>query len=54
VAVGDRGGEIDQLAVVRARMLAQHFKGARIVDAVAFHQDALGPLDRRATPERAL
>jgi hypothetical protein len=32
----------------------EHLERALIVDRVAFHQDPLGSLDRRAAPERAL
>jgi hypothetical protein len=52
VAVVDGGGKVDQLAVVGVRLLAQHLERAGFVDAVAFHEDALGSLDQRAAPER--
>ena len=41
------------LRLAVARLLAQHLEGARLVDRVAFHQDALGALGERAAPEGA-
>ena len=52
MAVDDRGGEVEQLAVVDARVLVQHLERARLFDRVAFHQDPLRTLDQRATSER--
>src|SRR5215210_4040414 len=54
VSVDDGGREVDQLAVVDARALAQHLERAGLVDGVALHQDALRALGQRATPERPL
>ena len=42
-----------ELAVGGARVFAQHLEGGGLVDGVAFHQDALGPLGQRAATERA-
>ena len=53
MAVDDGGCEVDALAVVDARVLAQHLEGAHSVDGVALHQDALGGFDERAASERA-
>ena len=53
MAVDDGGGEVDQLAVGNARMLAQQLEGVRFVDAVTFHQNPLDAFDQRAAPERA-
>ena len=53
MAVDDRAGEIDQLAVGHARLFAQHLKSAVLANGVAFHQDALGAFGQRPAPERA-
>ena len=54
MSVDDRGREIHELAVIDTRLLAQHVKRRLLVDPVALHQDALGPLDQRAAPEGSL
>jgi hypothetical protein len=53
VAIDDGRGKVDQLAVAHPRLLAQHLERARLVDRVAFHQNALGSLGQRAPPKRA-
>jgi hypothetical protein len=53
VPVDDGGGEVDELAIVDSRALAQHLEGGGLVDGVAFHQDALGALGQGAPSERA-
>src|SRR3954468_12707307 len=53
VAVDDGGGDVAQLAVGVARLVAQHVERGGVVDGVAFHEDALGPLGDGAAPERA-
>jgi hypothetical protein len=53
VAVDDGGGDLDERAVGGALVLAQHLEGACLVDAVAFHEDALSALSQGTTPERA-
>ena len=53
MAVDDGGREVDELAVVDARLLAQHLERARAVDGVTFHQDPLRAFDERAASERA-
>jgi hypothetical protein len=53
VAVDDRGGEVDEFAVVDARPLAQHLKRGVLVDGVAFHEDALRAFDLGSAAERA-
>ena len=54
VAVDDRLGDVDELAAVVLRVVAQHLERSVGIDGVAGHQDPLRLLDRRATPERAL
>ena len=54
MAVDDRRGEVDELAVIDTGLLAQHLECARLVDAVALHEDPLGSLGQRAAPECAL
>jgi hypothetical protein len=51
VAVDDGGGDVDELAVGRAGVLAQHFEGACFVDGMAFHEDALGTLGEGTSPK---
>src|SRR5436190_22299519 len=46
--------EVDDAPVRLARLLAQELERLALVDAVALHDDALGPLDRAAPLERAL
>src|ERR1700691_703813 len=47
-------GEVHEPAVIDPGLLAQHLECARLVDAVALHEYALGSLDQRTAPERAL
>jgi hypothetical protein len=54
VAVDHSGGNVDQLAVGGARVVAQHLKGSRLVYRVALHEYPLCALGDGATPERAL
>jgi hypothetical protein len=54
VTVDDCRGEVDQLSVVDARVLAEHLERARLVDGVAFHEDALCSLDQGTSSERTL
>jgi hypothetical protein len=54
VAVHDGRGEVDQLAVVGARALAEHLERLVIVDGMAFHQYSFGPLDQRPSAEGTL
>jgi len=54
MSVDDRGGEIDEFAVVDTRPIAQHLKGRISVNRMAFHEDSFGTLDHGATPEGAL
>ncbi len=54
MAVDDGGGKVDQLAVIDTGLLAEHLEGARLVDAVALHQDPLGSLGQGTAPECAL
>ena len=54
VTISDGGSDVDDLAIGGAGLIAQHVDGARLVDQMAFHQDALGPLSNGASPKRAL
>ena len=54
VAVDDCGGEVEEFAVVDSRVIAEEFVGVLLVDAVAFHEDAFGAFDQRASSECAL
>ena len=54
VPVDDRAGELNDFAVADVGLVAQHREGGVLVDAVALHQDPLGPLDCRATLERSV
>jgi len=54
VAVDHGGREVDELAVIDPRAVAQHLERNTFVDPMAFHQDPLGPLDQRTATERAL
>jgi hypothetical protein len=49
VAVDDGSGNVGKLAVDGARVLAEHLESARLIDRVAFHQNALGALSDGAT-----
>ena len=51
MAVDDGGREVDELAVVGPRLLAQHLEGRCVVDRVAFHEDALRAFGQGAPPE---
>lgn len=53
MTVDDGSGEVGQLAVGGARVCAQHLERAVLVDRVALHQDALGSLGQRPSPECA-
>src|SRR5437660_1064408 len=54
VALEDELGRGGESQVLVARLAAQHLEGGVLVEAVALHQDALGPLDQRALLERGL
>ena len=54
MSVDDRGGEVDQLSVVDARVVAEHLERALLVDGMAFHEDALRSLDQGTPSERTL
>ena len=53
-AVDDGVCDVDQFSVAAAGVGAKQFERGRIIDVVAFHQDALGALDQRAACECAL
>jgi hypothetical protein len=53
VTVDNSGSDIHELAVGVARVVTQHPEGTRVVDRVAFHQDAFGTLGDSAPSERA-
>jgi hypothetical protein len=53
VAVDDGGGDVEELAVGVAGVVAQHLEGGRFVDGVAFHEYSLGALGDGAAPECA-
>ena len=53
MAVDDGAGEVDESAVGVAGVFAEHFERACVVDAVAFHEDALGAFGQGAAAERA-
>jgi hypothetical protein len=52
VAVDDRLGDVDELAAVVLRVVAQHLERAVAGDRVEGHQDPLRLLDLRAASER--
>jgi len=52
VTVHDRGCEVDEFSVLGARTLAEQLVRRVLIEVVAFHQDALCALDRRASAER--
>ena len=54
MSLEDRHGDVDQLAPGASRLVAQHLERLALVDLVALHQNALGPLGARTSPERAL
>jgi hypothetical protein len=54
VAVEDGLGEVEQFSARVLGVLAEHLEGGVVAAAVSFHQDALGPFDHSAAPERAL
>jgi hypothetical protein len=53
VAVDDCGRHVDELSVRRARVLTQHLEGRRLIDRVAFHEDALRTFGDGAATEGA-
>jgi hypothetical protein len=53
VSVDDGGGNVEELAVGVAGVVAEHLEGGRFVDGVAFHVDALSALGYGAAPEGA-
>jgi hypothetical protein len=54
VAVYDALGDLDELSVVSARVVAEQVVGGLFVDVVALHEDAFGAFGGGATGERAL
>src|ERR671931_1251427 len=41
VAVNHCGGNVDELPIRRSRVFTEHFECGRLIDRVAFHEDAL-------------
>ena len=54
MAVDNGRGDVDQLPSGVLGVVSEQLERSRVVDGVALHQDALGPLGHGATPERAL
>ena len=49
-----RLGDVDELAAGVSRVVAQQLERALVVELVALHEDAFGPLDHGAPAERTL
>ena len=50
----DRFRDLHELAVRVASLRSEHLEGHPLLDGMAFHQDALGPLGDRSPGERTL